>query len=232
MRRFAPLLTLFVIGMLLPAATLLGSQDPRPAAPPEYRLTPGDEITIKIFELPELEETVRIRPDGRVSIQLLDDVEAAGKTPGELDRVITERYLEFYKNPRVTVIVREFANEKVFVGGEVAAPGLFELEGRLTVAGAVFLAGGLRDTAKRRDIILLRDSGSGTPLVMRVNLKRILKKGEPDIPLKPFDVVYVPPTTIAKVDQFVDQYIRRVLPVSLTAGFTYLKGDSAAVVVP
>jgi len=225
-------MALAITGLLFPLAAFSGSQDPHPVTKPEYRLKPGDEITIKVFELPELEETVRIRPDGRVSIQLLDDVEAAGKTPGELDRMITERYTEFYKNPRVTVIVRDFVDEKVFVGGEVAAPGLFELQGELSVAGAVFLAGGFRDSAKLNDVILLRDSGTGTPLVMRINLKRILKKGEPDVMLKPFDVVFVPQTKIAKVDQFVDQYIRRVLPVSLTAGFTYLKGDTATVVAP
>ena len=195
-----------------------------------YVLQPGDEITIKVFELPELEETVRIRPDGRISVQLIDEVIASGLTPGELDDVITAGYEEFYKDPKVSVIVRDLANAKIFVGGEVAAPGLFPFRGKLTLPGAIFLAGGLRNTGKAQDVYLLRDSGTGSPLVMQINLKDVLKKGDPDVVLQPFDVVWVPKKKIARVNLFVDQYIRQVLPFDMTAGFTYLKGDTVAVV--
>ena len=215
------------------AAVGIAPDAPSPEAPsPEscYVLQRGDEISIRVFNLPELGETVRIRPDGRVSAMLLDDVEAAGMTATALDALLTERYREYYRDPQVTVIVRTFANERVYVAGEVARPGPIDLRGKLTALGAVVEAGGFTGTARTDSVILLRNGGEGRPLVTRLNLKETLNRGEPDVALQAFDVVYVPMSRIAKVDKFVDQYIRQLIPVSLNLGFTYLLGESAVVV--
>ena len=190
-----------------------------------YRIQVGDELTIKVYERPELEETIRVRPDGRISVLLLDDVVASGLTTAEFDDQLTERYREYYRDPRVTVIVRTFANSRVFVGGEVGRPGAIPLQGRVTVLGAVLAAGGFRATAKTDNVVLIRQGPDADPLVSKINVKDIINKGIADVELEPFDVVFVPMSTIAKMDKFVDQYVRQLIPISLTAGFQYILGD-------
>ena len=196
-----------------------------------YVLQIGDEIEVKVFQIPELQDTVRIRSDGRISVLLLDDIESAGMTTAQLDAVLTERYAEFYRDPQVTVIVRGSANLKVYVGGEVAAPGLLALHGELTALGAIVRAGGFRDSANRTSVILLRKGPDNNPVVMRINLKDVIHEGAADAPLRPFDVVYVPRTFIAKANLFVKQYFRDLLPLSTNANFTWIMG-SRGVVVP
>jgi polysaccharide export outer membrane protein len=190
-----------------------------------YVLQTGDEVAIRVFRLPELDETVRIRPDGRISVMLLDDIEAAGLTTRELDSRLTERYATMFKDPQVTLVVRQFANLKVYVGGEVGTPGAIALVGDLTATGAVFQAGGFRSTARLDSVVLLRNQGGDRPGVERLNMKEMLASRQPDVRLRPFDVVYVPLSRIARVDRFVDQHVRQLLPIALTGGFTYILGD-------
>jgi protein involved in polysaccharide export with SLBB domain len=187
-----------------------------------YILQRGDTLEIRVFNVDELDTTVTIRPDGKISVMLLDDVEAAGMTTAHLDEILTGSYAAFYKDPRVTINVKSFANLKVYVGGEVFQPGLFVLVGDMTAVRAIMQAGGPKNTGRMDQIILLRDGGGGQPVTMKVNLKGIIEKGVQDIPLAPFDVVFVPKTNIAKVNQFVDQYIVKVLPITISAGFSYL----------
>ena len=227
------------LSSLVYAAAVLSLAEPSSAAfqasaeDPEalYQIQEGDDLTIKVFGLSELEETVRVRPDGRISVMLLDDVEAAGLTTAELDRALTERYTEFYREPHVTVIVRSFANFRIFVGGEVALPGPIPLQGKLTALEAVLQAGGFLPTARTDSVVLIRRSQEmERPRIEKIDLKDVINKGVPDVELEPFDVVYVPMSGIAKVDKFVDQYIRQLLPISLNAGFQYILGDYRQVV--
>ena len=189
-----------------------------------YVLQRGDELEIKAFNMPELAQTVTIRPDGRISLVLLNDVEAAGLTATQLSEALSALYSQHFREPRVTVIVKNFTNRSVFVGGEVSRPGVIPLSDKLTILGAVLYSGGFKDTAKLREVVLLRDSGKGGPLIMRVNLDEVVKEGKRDITLKPFDIVYVPKSKIAKLDQFVDRYIKQVLPISVFMGFNYVLG--------
>jgi protein involved in polysaccharide export with SLBB domain len=197
-----------------------------------YVLQPGDEVEIKAFEIPELQDKVAIRPDGKISLLLVDEIEAAGLTATQLDQILTTEYSRFYQDPEITVIVRSFVNQQVFVGGEVHAPGIVLIRGKLTLTGAVFEAGGFRDTGKMKNVVLLRDAGENAIAFYRINVKEILKKGAPDIPLEPSDIVFVPKTTIAKADQFVSQYIRQLLPVQTNASFTYIMGERDVNVAP
>ena len=191
-----------------------------------YVLQVGDELLIKAFEHSDLDETVRIRPDGRISVQLIPDITAADLTPSELSSALDRAYKKFFTEPRISVIVRSFAAERVYVGGEVLQPGVLPISGDVTILGAVMQAGGFRPTARKDSILLLRNDGQGGKSVQLVNVKRLLSKGGSDMKLQPFDVVYVPQSRIAKVDQFVDQWIRQVLPGTLTGGFTYLFGST------
>ncbi len=201
--------------------------EPEPAP---YVLQAGDEIEVRAFNIPELQDTVSIRPDGKVSLLLVDEVEAAGLTTSQLDEILTARYSQFYIEPRITVIVRSFSSQVVYVGGEVNSPGLIPLQGNLTVTGAVFRAGGFRDTGKMKSVVLLRNAGKPEPAFLTVNMKEILTEGAPDVVLRPFDVVFVPKTAIAKADQFVSQYIRQLLPIATSFNFSYLLGDRTVTV--
>ena len=197
-----------------------------------YVLQMGDEISIRVFKLPELDEIVKVRPDGKISTVLLSDVGAAGLTTQELANVLLKRYAEFFKDPQVSVILKNFSNMKVYVGGEVGQPGLLTLAGRLTVASAVIQAGGLRSSARMDSVMLVRNDGQNQPVVRSINLKDVFRKGAPDIPLQPFDLIYVPESRIRRVDRFVDEYIRQLIPITATAGFTYLLGSSVFVQLP
>jgi polysaccharide export outer membrane protein len=228
----APFNSAVLLIALFGAITVRAQQPAQPAPPSApsivkdgyYVLQIGDEVSIRVFPQQELNEVVRIRPDGRISAVLLDDMEVAGLTTRELDERLTAHYTRFFKDPAVSVIVREFANVKVYVGGEVGQPGIIPLVGNLTVVGAVFQAGGFRTTAKTDSVVLLRND-AGTPVARRLNVEQILSTGGGDVKLQPFDVVYVPLSRIAAVDRFVDQYIRQLIPVSLNAGFSYILGD-------
>lgn len=196
----------------------------------KYVLQQGDEITIKVLGVPELEETAKIGPDGRLSALLLNDFKAADLTVEELRSALAARYAEFYHEPQVSVILRSFANLKVYVGGEVEHPGLFPLDGTLTALSAVLQAGGFRPTARTDSVILIRNEGNERTEVAKLNLKDVFGKGSPDVTLKPFDVVYVPMSKIAQIDRFVDQHVKQILPIPITGGFNYLLGNSSSVI--
>lgn len=199
------------------------------AARSPYVLQRGDELTIKVFNHPDLLENVVIRPDGRISVVLLDDVNAAGLTVPELDTILTTGYQRFFQEPQVSVIVRSFTNHRVFVGGEVGKPGPVPIVGEVKALEAILLAGGFTSSARLDSVVLLRNDGKDRALVQKLNFKDTLASGG-DIALQPFDVLFVPLSRIAKVDKFVDQYIRQLIPISLTAGFTYVLGGG--VVIP
>jgi protein involved in polysaccharide export with SLBB domain len=193
----------------------------------EYILQVGDVIDIKFFYNPELNERVLIRPDGRISLQLIDEVKAAGLAPSELDDILTEKYSATFVKPEITVIVREFSGQKVYVGGEVKAPGEMTLMGDLTALQAIFHAGGFKETAYPGSVIVISKGPDDMPVARQMNLEvdsnERLKLPE-DIHLRPFDIVFVPKSNIAKVNKFVDQYINKIVPDFINVGFSYIYG--------
>ncbi len=229
--RFASNLLLLALGAMIAQGQAPQASGPAPV--PEtgrkepYRLQRGDVLDIKVYNLPELSVALAIRPDGKISVPLLDEVEAAGLTAAQLAEHLTNGYQKEFRNPRVTVIVRSFSNQTIYVGGEVAKPGLLPLAGDLTAFQAIVQAGGVKETAKTDSVMLLRNDGQGKPMVRRVSLEEILK-GKPDTVLQPFDVVFVPKSRIARVDKWVDQHIRQMIPISLGFSFNYLFGSGTS----
>lgn len=192
--------------------------------PAEYRIQAGDQLEIKFFFNPELNETVLVRPDGKISLQLIDDVQAAGLTPSQLDGDLTRMYAQELRKPKVTVIVRLFSGQRVYVGGEVGNPGLVNLVAGMTALQAVIGAGGFRETAKPDGVIVIRKGPDNRPVPVRVDLDQAIdgETAEGDIRLQPYDVVYVPKTWIAKANKFVNQYIERLLLYrGASLGFSY-----------
>jgi protein involved in polysaccharide export with SLBB domain len=184
-----------------------------------YYIQSGDILDLKFFYNPELNETVMVRPDGRISLQLVSEVVAAGVTPEQLRKTLMERYSKEINRPDIAVIVRSFSMQRVYVDGEVVRPGMLPLTGPVTVHQAIAAAGGFRETARLSDVIIIRQvQGKAVPL--KVDMEQVLKNEDPaqDVLLAPSDIVYVPRSAIAEVNKFVDLYIRRNLPVGVGAG--------------
>jgi polysaccharide biosynthesis/export protein PslD len=190
------------------------ADNPKPALEP-YVLQVGDELAIKFYTNPELNEDVKIRPDGMISLQLIDDVPAAGRTPKELDADLTKRYTGELADPQISVIVKKAAGHRMYVDGQVGKPGVVTVVGGMTLYQALQRAGGLLETAHRKQIILIRKGADGTPVGHVVDIRPIQDGTNPavDIPVRPLDIVYVPRSKIAEVDLFVKQYIRDALPI-------------------
>ena len=196
--------------------------EPTTASQPtlRYLIQRGDRLDLKVFNVSELSQEVVVRPDGMISAQILDDVPAAGRTPEELAATLQEGWSKDFSDPRVTVVVREFATRNVFVGGEVAADGLVPLRNRMTALSSVIAAGGFKATAQLSNLIVLRDAG-GKPEAIKLDARRVLDGSIPDLELAPFDVVYVPKSKIARVNLWVEQYIKYVIPINLNSAFQY-----------
>jgi len=196
--------------------------------PTPYVIQPGDRLEIKFFYNRELNEAVVVRPDGKISLQLLDDIQAAGITPAQLDEILTKKYARELKQPVLTVIVRSFTGQRVYVGGEVNRPGLINLTAGMSALQAVINAGGLRETAKPEDAIVIRKGRNNKPTTLRVDLNKAIygKTAGADFQLQPYDIIYVPKTSIAKANKFVNQYIEELLLFKgVGFGFTYELSD-------
>jgi protein involved in polysaccharide export with SLBB domain len=194
-------------------------------ATPEYRFYPGDEIDITVFSAPELTRSVTVGPDGRVAMPLIGAVRAADVTADELHDLLVSAYAAHLRMPELTVTPRSYGSRQVFVGGEVARPGIYEMPANIDAFQAVALAGGFLPSARRGDVIVL-SRASGQTQVTEIDLSpRAMRRGFPDAqPLQRYDVVYVPRSAISQVNLFMQQYVRDALPVQFS--FYYdLRGD-------
>jgi protein involved in polysaccharide export with SLBB domain len=187
----------------------------------EYRIHVGDQLEIKFYYNPELNEVVIVRPDGRISMQLVHEIMVAGITPAELSDLLAQKYADEIKTPEITVIVRSFSAQKVHVGGEVSNPGVLDLIGPMTVLQAISNSGGFLDTARSGDVMVIRRKANNKPLVLSVNLNKVIDGSDlqQDVTLMPSDLVYVPKSQIANVNQWVNQYIRKNIPIPFSIGY-------------
>jgi polysaccharide export outer membrane protein len=187
----------------------------------DYRIQLGDALDIKFFYHPELNEGVIVRPDGRISLQLVHEVQASGLTPEQLRKDLQDKYSNQISQPEIAVIVRSFTAQKIYVDVEVARPGLIPLTGPMTVLQSIASAGGLKDTARINEIILIRRGPENRPASMLVNVGKAIDGSDlsQDLTLQAADIVYVPRSPIANVNLWVDQYIRKTIPISLGASY-------------
>ncbi len=193
---------------------------PPPAPAGDYRLQVGDQLDIRFYKTPELDTRVRIRPDGKITVQLVDEVRAEGLTPAELDAHLTEAFRSELREPRISVSLVEYGARRVYVGGPVAQPTMLLLEGQLTAFQAIQQAGGFADTAAPDAVVLIRRNADGKATGTEIDLQGVAngKFPERDIALLPQDILYVPRSRVADVNLFVEQYIRNNLPVMPTFG--------------
>jgi protein involved in polysaccharide export with SLBB domain len=208
--------------------SLIPTQTEGPTAHTDFRLGAGDAVEVNFFYSPELNQTVQIRPDGHVSLQLVGDVDLSTLTVAEATSHLETLYAKQLKTPSISLQVRTYASRKVYVGGEVYRPGVVPVPGKMSVLDAVMESGGIKHTGNDSSIVLVRRGDAGTPVVHKISLAN--HNGEPSqaslTMLQPYDVILVPESKIAHVDRWVDQYVRQLIPVTMTAGFTYLSGGS------
>ncbi len=185
----------------------------------EVLLSPGDVIEIRFFYTPELNTIQTIRPDGKISLQLIGEMTAQGKTPSALKDDLTKSFSKLIKQIDVAVIVQSFGNRRVYVGGSVRTPGSFPIVDRLTVLEAIMLAGGIDPQSGKYKNVIVIQYRDGSWTGGKVDLTNLLRgeKTEP-VYLKPQDIVFVPETSIVKVQRWLNQHIGTILP---QIGFTY-----------
>jgi polysaccharide export outer membrane protein len=177
-----------------PPASSESDKKPAPQGPAgveEFRMSPGDKLRIEIYKDPQLSQSVQVRPDGKVTLPLIGDIEASGRTPIELRDVIARSLKEYITNPTVTVIVVEATAATAYVMGEVNHPGAITLQAPLTVLQALALAGGLKDFADAKNIRILRKGPTGVQMIT-FNYKEAVKSARAPVYLRPGDTVVVP----------------------------------------
>jgi protein involved in polysaccharide export with SLBB domain len=222
-----------VAGMLLSGLLAGCLGDPLPAQSPDfamtpypdwraedqfYRFYPGDKFRVDVRTAPELSSEMTIAPDGRVSLPTIGPVMASGKTMRELQASVEEIYGNELRDPSVVITPMDFGSQKVFVGGEVKQPGVFELPGEIDVLQAILLAGGWTEEGSPTQVIVMRRKPGGEMMTRVLDVRNgLARQALYDIgPLKRFDVVYVTRSWIADQNQFVRQYVRAALPIDFS----------------
>lgn len=217
----------------------------------EYLLHPNDELDIKFPYQAQLNETLRVRPDGKLQLQLVGTVQAEGLTPEQLQAELKRRYAKVLRVPELsvilrtatsqslrtnagtgragvnslepTVLVRNFQAPQVYVAGEMARPGMFAFTPGMTLLQALAQAGGHLPTADLERLIVLRRTGAGAAEVLQPGLERdYLGAPRKDLVLQPFDVVMLPPSRVALLGQDLEQYVFKILPPLRNSSFGFV----------
>jgi polysaccharide export outer membrane protein len=163
------------------------------ATPADFVIGPNDVLTVVFWRDKDMSGDVAVRPDGKISLPLLNDVQAAGLTPEQLRQALTAAAAKFVEDPSITVVVKEINSRRVFITGQVARPGPYALTGPTTVLQLISMAGGVAEYAHSKNITIMRTE-NGRPVSFRFNYKEVInrKNLKQNIELKPGDTVIVP----------------------------------------
>lgn len=180
----------------VPAQSAGDTPPPSPVDPDTYQIGPEDSLNVFVWRMPELSIVVPVRPDGKISTPLVEDIVAVGKTPTQLARDIETQLAEYIRSPQVTVIVERFVgtfSAQIRVLGAVVNPGPVPYRDRMTLLDVIFEAGGLTQFAAGNRAKLVRNVG-GQSEEHKVRLRRLVEKGDLDenMPVQPGDVIIVP----------------------------------------
>ena len=172
-------------------------------------------MDIKLMLNPELNDQVTVRPDGMISTAVAQDVMAYGHTPAQLRELLVEKYKKHLQQPEISVIVRSFAPNRIYVLGEVNSPGEFVTIGpNLTLLQSIARAGGIKNSANVDNIVILRRGATESLQAYSANYANAASGEVPadDVRLASYDVVYVPRTGIANAYLHYNQYIQQFVP--------------------
>lgn len=183
-----------------------------------YLLAPGDKLEVVVHSAPELSRSLVVAPDGTIQMPLSAPVVAIAHTTDEVADALSLGLSQELVDPDIDVVPIEFASQKIFVGGEVLQQGMFDLPGQVDPLQAVIMAGGFTKDAKANQVVVLRRLPGGEVRSIILDLKAGVN--DPTLaewlPLRRFDVVYVPRTRISAQNQFIQQFIRGALPVEFS----------------
>lgn len=205
----------------LPKQSILRSIKEAPLPDP-YLLQVGDTMDIKVRLNPELNEAVIIPPDGLISTTMAEDVMAYGLNIKELRSELTKQYARELNDPHLSIIMRSFAPNRVYVTGEVALPGEFVTAGpNLTLLQAIARAGGVKNSAGVDNVIIIRHSNNSPPTAYKADYLAAKSGIDPtsDVQLAAYDVIFVPRSDVADVYVYFQQFIQQFLPPSF--GLSY-----------
>jgi polysaccharide export outer membrane protein len=201
--------TLALAAAMASGAARLGAQAPANASTPVtaqttspsdgivppsgYVIGPNDSLSVIYWDHKEMSADVVVRPDGKITLPLVNDVQAAGLTPDQLRKNIADTGAKFVESPTVTVIVKDIRSRQVFITGMVGKPGPYPILGPMTVMNLIAIAGGLQDFADGKNIVIIRNE-NGEPVSYRFNYKEVVKRKnlKQNIELKPGDTIAVP----------------------------------------
>jgi polysaccharide export outer membrane protein len=160
---------------------------------PNYSIAPEDVLTIDVWKEPEISRTVPVRRDGKISLPLLNDLQAAGLTPTQLGAEIVEKLRATILHPQVTVIVAQMSSQRIYILGQVTRAGAYPLVPDMTVIQALSIAGGFTPYANLKKIYVMRNE-NGASRIFPMNYKAVIngRKPQQNIPLKPGDTIVVP----------------------------------------
>lgn len=183
-----------------------------------YRFYPGDKFRIDVRTAPELSGEMTISPDGRITLPTIGPVMAAGQSVKELQATVEDIYGNELIDPSLVITPTDFGSQKIFVGGEVKQPGVFELPGEIDPLQAILLAGGWTEEGKPTKVIIMRRQPGGELMTRVVDVRNgLAKQALYDVgPLRRFDVVFVTRKMIADENLFVKQFVRDALPIDFS----------------
>ena len=197
-----PVIFLLLSGVLAaqaaaaPPAATLPVADPSAAKPHDDSFVIGndDVLAINVWNEPNISRSIPVRSDGKISLPLVGEVQAAGRTPMKLEQEIASRLQNFISQPEVSVMVQQINSQKFNVLGQVGHPGTFVIANSPTVLDAIALAGGFRDFAKQKAIYVLRQNADGTETRLPFNYKDVIKGKNlaQNVKLQPRDTIIVP----------------------------------------
>jgi polysaccharide export outer membrane protein len=155
-----------------------------------YTIGPEDVLNIYVWKEESLTKTVPVRIDGKISLPLVDDIQAAGLTPLKLKDVITQKLKNFIDNPTVTITVIEANSYRIYVSGEVKNPGIMRIRSQTTLLKTIIAVGGFTEWANKRKILIITREGGQEKRII-VNYNKIVDGDEPDIAINPGDTIIV-----------------------------------------
>ncbi|MEM7729950.1 MAG: polysaccharide biosynthesis/export family protein [Pseudomonadota bacterium] len=221
---------------VMPSPVILGQFQRWMEWEPEYTLVPGDQLDIVVGSAPELSRTLTVGPDGRVVMPMSQPIMAAGRTFAALQTELMAQLGQQLRDPRVSVTPRAYAPEQIFVGGQVGQPGTYTMGSRIGALEAIFMAGGLRPTARTREVAVLRRAPNGGMMLRTVDIKGGLNNiglYNDTVQLRRGDIVFVPASTLAEVGQWVQNF-RNTLPVDFNLSYQFGAGggNGTTVITP
>jgi polysaccharide export outer membrane protein len=163
-------------------------------APENYVIGPSDVLAITVWKEPELSKTMPVRPDGKVSLPLIGEMQASGLTTGQLKQLVGQKLKDYIDNPEVNVVVEAIKSRSFNVMGKVVKPGSYDLARPVTVLDAIALAGGFQDFAKVTKVYVLRQMADGSQKMLPFNYKQVIKGKDlqQNLQLQSADTVVVP----------------------------------------